>query len=95
MHQSIKFRKDRPNRCGDTAIFVNFEMAASAILDFPKLENLTVGPLFEANIRHHSPCQISSKSNGLLKESARDKHVFVCDLAIYFIDLKKSLPIQQ
>jgi len=29
-----KFRKDRSNRCGDIAIFVDFKMAAAAILDF-------------------------------------------------------------
>jgi len=30
---------------GDIAIFVIFKMAATAVLDFQKLEILTVGPL--------------------------------------------------
>ena len=45
MHQRTKFYKDRSNRCGDIAIFVIFQMAAAAILDFQKLEILTVDPL--------------------------------------------------
>jgi len=45
LHQRTKFRKDRSNRCGDIAIFVIFKMAAAAILDFQKLEILTVDPL--------------------------------------------------
>ena len=45
LHQSTKFRKDRSNRGGDIAIFVIFKMAAAAILDFQKLEILTVDPL--------------------------------------------------
>jgi len=35
-----KFRKARSNRCGDIAIFVIFKMAASAILDYKKIEFL-------------------------------------------------------
>jgi len=34
LHQHTKFRKDRPNRCGDIAIFVIFQMAAAAMLNF-------------------------------------------------------------
>ena len=45
LHQHTIFRKDRSNRCGDTAIFVIFKMAAAAILDFQKFEILTVSPL--------------------------------------------------
>jgi len=45
MHQCTKFRKDRLNRCGYIAIFVIFNMAAAAILDFQKFEILTVDPL--------------------------------------------------
>ena len=45
LHQRNKFRKDRSNRCGDIAIFVIFKMAANAILDFQKLEILTVDML--------------------------------------------------
>ena len=45
LHQRTKFRKDRSNRCGDIVIFVFFKKAATAILDFQKLEILTVGPL--------------------------------------------------
>jgi len=45
LHQRTKFRKDRSNRCGDIPIFVIFKMAAAAILNFQKLEILTIGPL--------------------------------------------------
>ena len=45
LHQRAKFRKDRSNRCGDIAIFVTFQMAAAAILNFQKFKILTVDPL--------------------------------------------------
>ena len=45
LHQHTKFRKDRSNRCGDIAIFVIFQMAAAAMLNFQKFEILTVFPL--------------------------------------------------
>jgi len=45
LHQRIKFRKDRSNRCGDIAIFVIFKMAAVAIMNFQKFKILTVDPL--------------------------------------------------
>jgi len=45
LHQRTKFRKDRLNRCGDIAIFVIFQMAAAAILNFQKFEILMVFPL--------------------------------------------------
>jgi len=45
LHQYIKFRKERSNRCGDTAIFVIFMMAAAAILNFQKFEILTADAL--------------------------------------------------
>jgi len=45
LHQRTKFRKDRSNRCGDIAIFVIFQMAAAAILNFQKFEILMVFPL--------------------------------------------------
>ena len=45
LHQRTKFRKDRSNRCGDIAIFVIFQMAAAAILNFQKFEILTICPL--------------------------------------------------
>ena len=45
LHQRTKFRKDRSNRCRDIAIFVIFQMAAAAILNFQKFENLTAFPL--------------------------------------------------
>jgi len=45
LHHRTKFRKDRSNSSGDVAIFVIFKMAAAAILDFQKFENLTVGPM--------------------------------------------------
>jgi len=45
LHEHTKFRKDRSIRCRDIAIFVIFKIAAAAILDFQKLEILTVDPL--------------------------------------------------
>jgi len=45
LHQRTKFRKDRSNCCGYIAIFVIFNMAAAAILNFQKLEILTTFPL--------------------------------------------------
>jgi len=45
LHQRTKFRKDRLNRCGDIAIFVIFQMAAAAILNFQKFEVLMAFPL--------------------------------------------------
>jgi len=45
LHQRTKFCKDRSNRCGDIAIFVIFQMAAAAILNFQKFEILTLDPL--------------------------------------------------
>jgi len=41
LHQFTKFRKDRSNRCGDIAIFVIFNMAAAAILNFEKFKILS------------------------------------------------------
>jgi len=45
LHNRTKFRKNRSNRCGDIAIFVIFNMAAAAVLDFHKFKILTVDPL--------------------------------------------------
>ena len=45
LHQHTKFHKDRSKRYGDIAIFVIFQMAAAAILNFQKFEILTVDPL--------------------------------------------------
>jgi len=45
LHQRTKFRKDRSNHCEDTAIFVIFQMAAAAILNFQKFEILMGFPL--------------------------------------------------
>jgi len=45
LHQRTKLRKDRSNRCGDIVIFVIFQMAAAAMLNFQKFEILTVFPL--------------------------------------------------
>jgi len=41
LHHRTKFRKDRSNRCGYIAIFVIFNMAAAAILNFQKFVILT------------------------------------------------------
>ena len=45
LHQRTKFRKDLSNRCGYIAIFVIFNMAADAILNFQKFEILMTFPL--------------------------------------------------
>jgi len=45
LHQRTKFRRDRSNRRGYIAIFVIFNMAAPAILNFQKFEILTAFPL--------------------------------------------------
>ena len=45
LHQHAEFRKYRSNRCGNIAIFVIFQMAAAAILNFFKFEILMVFPL--------------------------------------------------
>jgi len=63
LHQRTKFRKDRPNRCGDIAIFVIFKMAAAAILNFQKFKILTVDPLYGANVRYHAKFH-QNRSNG-------------------------------
>ena len=42
LHQRTKFREGRSNRWGDIAIFVIFQMAAAAMLNFQEFENLTV-----------------------------------------------------
>ena len=44
LHQRTKFRKGRSNRYGDIAIFVIFQIAAAAILNFQKFEILMVFP---------------------------------------------------
>jgi len=62
-HQRTKFRKDRSNRCRDIAIFVIFQMAAAAMLNFQKFEILTVFPLLGANVRHHAKFH-QNRSNG-------------------------------
>jgi len=63
LHQRAKFRKDRSNRCGDIAIFVIFQMAAAAILDFPKFEILMALPMQGANMRHRAKFH-QNRSNG-------------------------------
>jgi len=45
LNQRTKFRKDRSNHCGDIAIFVIFQMAATAILNYQKFGILTAFPL--------------------------------------------------
>ena len=60
MRHRTKFRKDRSNRCGYIAIFVIFNMAAAAILNFQKFKKFygrsAVGGQCALS------CQISSKS---------------------------------
>jgi len=60
LHQPTKFRKDQSNRCGDIAIFVIFQMAAAAILNFSKIRNFN--SLSAVGGQYASSCQISSKS---------------------------------
>jgi len=45
LHQRTKFRKDRPNRYGDIAIFVIFQDGGRRHLGFQKFDTLTVDPL--------------------------------------------------
>jgi len=45
LHHRTKFYKDRSNCYGDIAIFVIFNMAAAAILNFQKFKILAVNPL--------------------------------------------------
>ena len=45
LHQHNKFCKNQSNRCRDIAIFLIFQMAAAAMLNFQKFEILTVFPL--------------------------------------------------
>ena len=45
LNQLTKFRKDRSNSCGNIAIFVIFQTAVAAILNFQKFEILMVFPL--------------------------------------------------
>jgi len=63
LHQRTKFRKNRSNRCGDIAIFVIFQMAAAAILNFQNFEILMVFPLYGANMRHYAEFH-QNRSNG-------------------------------
>ena len=61
LHQRAKFHKDRTNSCGYIAIFVIFNMAAAAILNFQKFEILMVF-LSAVGGQYASSCQILSKS---------------------------------
>ena len=55
MHQRIKFRKDRSNRCGNIAIFVIFQDGGRRhLLDFQKFKILTVDPLLGADMHNHA-----------------------------------------
>jgi len=49
--------------CGYIAIFVIFNMAAAAILNFQKFEILMVFPLYGANTRHRAKFH-QNRSNG-------------------------------
>ena len=60
LHQRTKFRKDRSNRCRDIAIFLIFQMAATAMLNFPKIRNFNGLPALGG--QYASLCQTSSKS---------------------------------
>ena len=60
LDKRTKFRKDRSNRCGDIAIFVIFQMAAAAILNFQKFE-IFYG-ISAIRGQYALSCQISSKS---------------------------------
>ena len=60
LHQRTKFRKDRSNRCGDIAIFVIFQMAAAAILNFRNFNSLSA---IGVNTRYHAKFH-QNRSNG-------------------------------
>ena len=55
-----KFRKDRPNRCGDVAIFVIFQDGGLRYLGFLKIRNFN--RRFAVRGQSASSCQILSKS---------------------------------
>jgi len=61
LHQHTKFRKDRSNRCGDIAIFCDFQDGGCRHLEFSKILNFNgrsaVGGQYALS------CQISSKSD--------------------------------
>ena len=63
LHQRTKFRNDRSNHCGDIAIFVIFKMAAAAILNFKKIEILTVYIKCYLTVRYHAKF-LQNRSNG-------------------------------
>jgi len=60
LHQLTKFRKDRPNRCGDIAIFVIFQDGGRRHLGFSKIRNFNSRSAVRA--QYASLYQISSKS---------------------------------
>jgi len=54
MRHRAKFCGERPNRCGDMAIFLFIKMAAVAIFDFESVEILGVGRLKTAKMCHRA-----------------------------------------
>ena len=64
LHQRIKFRKDRSNRCGHIAIF-DFHHVGCRHLEFSKIQNLNDLSTVEGQCA--SSCQISPKSVKLLQ----------------------------
>jgi len=60
LHQRTKFRKDRSNRCGDIAIFCDFQDGGCRHLEFSKIQNFSGGSAVGGQFA--SSCQISSKS---------------------------------
>jgi len=60
LHQHTKFRKDWSKRCGDIAIFCDFQDGGRRHLGFSKIPNFNGLPAVRGQFA--SPCQISSKS---------------------------------
>ena len=60
LHQRIKFRKDRSNRCRYIAIFFDFHHVSCRHLEFSKIKNFNGLSTVEG--QYASSCQISSKS---------------------------------
>jgi len=54
LHHRVKFRGDQSNCCQYMAIFFNFKMAATTILDFSICENLMVVRVKRDELRHHA-----------------------------------------
>ena len=75
-------------RYGDIAIFLIFKMTAAAILNFQKIEILTVYPLYGANKRHRAKFhQDRSKVAEIWRfngfQNGGRPHSWICEIRIF------------